>query len=328
MQVYAAYHRDQTVLENSSSGGIFFALATEIFNENGFVVCSEYDYQTKEFLYGVLENQAEIKRGSGSKYFQSQPGAIFNDVKKILESGKKKVLFVGCPCQVHGLKQYLEADGTSAERLYLCDLLCHGVPSKGLWDAYEYDRTRHNKKNTTKITFKDKRNGWGDPTSLIICENKEISSSQFVRWFYAGLSVRPSCYRCRYTGIERISDITIGDFWGIHAIDPGFYNKRGNSVILVNTCKGKALFESIKPYLEIRECDINDCVKYGLQPSLEKPIPYPKERVEFWKEMSNRGMHYIEWNYCRESAYQCVKRCLKKHIKAVMEGRKKRDGIK
>ena len=120
-------------------------------------------------------------------------------------------------------------------------MICHGAPSSGLWK--DYIQKIENKYNAkiNYITFKNKRNGWEFPSTFVKIEDKEVSIKPYSDWFYMGWTLRKSCYKCPYTKIDRNSDITIGDYWGIQNVMPDFYDKNGISLVITHTEVGNEL---------------------------------------------------------------------------------------
>lgn len=159
-------------------------------------------------------------------------------------------MFVGTPCQVAGLKSYLEATNTDMKNVYLYDLICHGVPRPGVWK--HYIRRTFQSKHLERITFKDKRIGWKQPLAFAVADGKEKSLRPYTLLYFGELISRPSCECCTYASLERISDITIGDHWSVQAVDANFYDKDGVSSVFVNTEKGQELFSWASNSIEYR----------------------------------------------------------------------------
>ena len=124
-EVFAAALKDQDVLRESSSGGVFSALANAVLDRGGVVFGAAWT-EDLALKHIAVENKADLQKLRGSKYAQSSTGTTFRDVKKILAEGRT-VLYSGTPCQIAGLKAYL---GTDPENLLTADLVCHGVPSQ------------------------------------------------------------------------------------------------------------------------------------------------------------------------------------------------------
>ena len=130
---YSCVHRDEAVLKNSTSGGAFTALSDYILENGGVVYGADFDRD-----YNVCHSRAVTKeqrdRQRVSKYAQSDLQGVFFKVKEDLQNGKT-VLFTGTPCQVAGLKAFMPRHLTA--NLYLCDLICHSIPSPLIWKEYK-----------------------------------------------------------------------------------------------------------------------------------------------------------------------------------------------
>ena len=167
---------------------------------------------------GSVEERNKLR---GSKYVQSDLRDIFKDVKVELKNGRK-VLFTGTPCQTAGLRAYLNKD---YENLYLCDLACHGVPSPLLWEQYVLFLEKRNKSRLVNYCFRYKEIGWRGYNAYAEFENgnRNVNSPDvlaYVDMFCIDLALRPSCYKCKFTTINRPSDITIADFWELKRVWP------------------------------------------------------------------------------------------------------------
>ena len=128
---YAACAKNRDERRTSSSGGVFSAIARQVINEGGFVCGALFDEQLT-LQHKVIQTESGLMRIKGSKYIQSKIGDSFITIKELLSSGRK-VLFCGTPCQVAGLKSFLKSD---PDNLLTIDLICHGVPSPGLFNKY------------------------------------------------------------------------------------------------------------------------------------------------------------------------------------------------
>lgn len=243
LQTWAAVAKNQDLLMNAASGGVFSALADSILKEGG-IVCSaafEKDFTLRHIL---INQRTDLSRLRGSKYTQSSTGYVFREIKKQLLDGRK-VLFCGTPCQVAGLRSYLSKD---YDGLITIDLICHGVPSNKMFKDYiHYFETEKNVK-IDQFTFRDKKISWGKNGSTIVSSGKRYNlfeSAQSYFFFFAySLIMRSNCYSCKYACSHRPGDITIGDFWGIQREHPEYLKNgmidesKGVSVIIANTEKG------------------------------------------------------------------------------------------
>ena len=133
-KVYAAHIKDEEILVNSSSGGIFTALAEAVLRQQGMVFGAAYN-EEMNVEHICINKIDDLHKLRGSKYVQSNTLATYGQVKQIL--GKERyVLYVGTPCQIAGLKRYL---GKVYERLITVDLVCHGTPSPKIFREYIAD---------------------------------------------------------------------------------------------------------------------------------------------------------------------------------------------
>ena len=194
----------------------------------------------------------ELWKLQGSKYVQSEIGNSYKLAKSDLQQGKT-VLFSGTPCQIAGLKNYLKKE---YDNLYTIDLICHGVPSQKMF--LDYVATLSSEK-IENFVFRDKTRGWKD-FFLAWKEKNKIKRlhnkmSSYYRLFLTGEIYRENCYSCQFACMTRVSDITLGDFWGFEKVHPEKLNEekwrdqnwRGISCVLANTNKGMQLFDGVKP---------------------------------------------------------------------------------
>lgn len=288
-QYYAAILRDNDTLKHSSSGGVFIALAKYVILNGGFVCGCIYN-EKMEAIH-VISNKIDIiNRMMGSKYVQSDITECYSEIKYKLYN-KCKVLFTGTACQIAALKSYLEKD---YEELYLVDILCHGVPSPGLFKQF----VNHLSKRGTilDIKFRDKeKNGWGSEhrTSVLYKDKgkKWLFMPAYFSAFFYGLSLRESCYNCKFARKERISDITIGDYWGSWKK----YKKRfteGISVISINTNKGRNIFNKILSNFSFVE-RLNQEEAIYSNDNFFHPVVRPNERSFFYKNLNSNYKLFI-----------------------------------
>jgi coenzyme F420-reducing hydrogenase beta subunit len=302
-KVYAAKHRDDNVRMNSSSGGMFTAISDYILSNNGIIYGAAFDEQFR-VCHQKAENTKERDKFRGSKYVQSDLNRVFTDIKDELKKGRM-VLFTGTPCQNAGLSAYLRK---SYENLYLCDIVCHGVPSPLLWKKYVHFIEKRHKSKLIKYSFRYKKKGWRGYNVYAKFENGKSSLNTtevlvYANLFASDLALRSSCYHCRFTNLHRPSDITIGDFWGIEKSIPEFEDNLGVSLVLINSPKGLDLFQKISSSLYYRESNTVDCLQRNLYAPSE---PSPK-REQFWKDYWDRGFEYVLKRYAKDSVWMKIK---------------------
>lgn len=286
---YMAYHLENEIRYNSSSGGVFFGLAQKTIRQGGCVFGAAFEADYSVCQKKVMD-EAGLKQLAGSKYLQSDTRDTFIEVKEALKQ-EKQVLYSGTPCQIAGLKSFL---GREYRNLVCVSLICHGVPSPLIWAEYlEYQKKEHGEKKIQQVIFRNKKNKNGSWKNLLLTidfENNryEASAEQdlYYRGFLENLYLRPSCYFCRAKGKEQLADIIIGDYWGIEYLFPEVAAEPGISAVIVNTEKGQRLFDHLQDDFFIKECSVDD-VLYGNPALINSPTINQKIREKFFSAYWN-----------------------------------------
>lgn len=284
--------RDEDALTESQSGGMGWALMKYIIGQGGVVYGAGLD---EDFLpvHKRAADIAGIEEFRLSKYAQSNIGQSFSHVKADLEAGRT-VLFTGTPCQTAGLDSFLAE--CLKGKLFLVDLICHGTPAPQLWKAYLDHRSEKAGERVTGVRFRDPSFGWHGAKETIRFETRSESSDEYSYLFYKRVSLRPSCGNCHFSKLERPSDITIGDCWGIEKVAPDFApDNRGCSLVLCNSVKGQGLFDAVKAGIKVLKINVNEV----LQPNLQRPTSLSPlwKRVE--QDLPAKGFEYVSRNYGR-----------------------------
>ena len=219
-KAYAAICSDEKIRLESSSGGMFTVLAEKVIADGGVVFGAEFDSDFS-VRHGWTDSVFGLERFRGSKYLQSRTESSFSECRKFLDDGRK-VLYTGTPCQIAGLKAFLKKD---YENLFTVDVICHGVPSPALWQKYIKFREKKSASRIVKTAFRRKNDGWKlYSLSFTFANGSEYSVNQskgmWMLSFNKNVMMRNSCYDCVFKGSEILSDITIGDFWGIQNYIP------------------------------------------------------------------------------------------------------------
>lgn len=260
--VYASWNKDENIRIESTSGGVFSALASKFLIEGGVVLGAQY---TDDFTieHTIIDDISHLSKIRQSKYAQSELGVIFRQIKKLLTTGKR-VMFCGSPCQVAGLKSYLKKD---YESLFLVDFICRGIISQKVYKKYLSSVEKHTNSKITKVHFKNKDFGWNlFSTKLYLENNSTYHKDRYTDEYMMGylkhnLYLRPCCHECKFKTLPRVADITMGDFWGIANKDASLDSNKGTSVVLINSKKGEAFFDGVKDtYLESFVCRLDDVV--------------------------------------------------------------------
>ncbi|MDT3387873.1 MAG: Coenzyme F420 hydrogenase/dehydrogenase, beta subunit C-terminal domain [Bacteroidota bacterium] len=278
--VFAARNVDLNEVKSSQSGALFPAFYKTIIKEKGVVFGASFNESLLvEHTAADVEEACAVFKGS--KYVQSDMGDSYHSVIKHLKEGKI-VLFSGTPCQVSGL---LRVVPTSLKRdLFTVDIICHGVPSPHLYIDYltYIGETRHSK--VKEFNFRDKSlNGWHDKKEKAVLENGDsIVDTTFANLFYTNCFLRESCYSCPFASTRRASDITLGDLWGWEKIDASLNeDDLGVSLVLINTQKGARLLESSKPYVHLKQVNLEQCMQSNLMVPTQKPS-YRQELISVY----------------------------------------------
>ena len=291
--IYAARIKDKSILKNSASGGVFSALSNVILGENGAIACAAYNYASHQCEFQLVTSTSERDLARKSKYMQSIPGDIFQQCYDWLSANPEKhLMFIGMGCQAHGFKAFAEKKGI-IDRCYIVDIICHGSPSPLIWKDYVSELMKTHGPHMDWVDFKDKRNGWKQPKAVATINDNEVGLDQYVRLFYKHHIMRPACYKCPYTTVERQTDITIGDFWGVEKVMPDFYDPMGNSLVITHGEKGNDLFSRCSAQLDVRTSCKADC----LQPNLIEPTKCPEDRALFWKRYHESSIRHIIKKY-------------------------------
>lgn len=269
-------------LMNSSSGGAFTAISDYIIEANGVVIAPVYNYKSNRMEYRVARNKDERNMMRGSKYIQTcRNDFVFS---KVLAAARdRKVLFVGTPCYVEGLKKYLEAKSANMANILLVDIICHGVASPMVWSDYLAEKGI---KQIEYLTFKDKKFGWSKPSAYVCKKKRKIMIDDYVSIYYSGNVLRPSCHVCPYASLVRPGDITIGDCWGVKEHKPSFASENGVSLLIVSTQKGLEIANIIRRDMTMVECEAAEI----LQPNLQRPTPCSPDRDKFWNLYKECGL--------------------------------------
>jgi coenzyme F420-reducing hydrogenase beta subunit len=311
-EVYAVKHVSDSVRMSSSSGGAYTAISDFVIEDKngicyGAAFDEEFNVKHKEAI-----NTSERNKFRGSKYVQSDLGNVFYQIKQNLIS-EKLVLFTGTPCQTAGLANYLKLSKVDVSNLILNDIICHGTPSPKIWKDYINFIEEKNKSKIKNYTFRFKEKGWRGYNIKVEFENNYVKVNtkdilKYVKLFNSNLILRPSCYHCKFSNLNRSADLTIGDFWGIEKSIPEFEDTKGVSLVLVNTKRGKDIFEQIKNNFIYKQSNTADC----MQLNLYQPTPEPKNRIKFWEDYWSKGFKFITKNYARDKLSRRIKSLIKK----------------
>lgn len=300
---FAAKSENDSMRMRSSSGGVFYELASQMLRDGGYVCGAVFD--DKFHVKHILSNAEEdVLRMMGSKYAQSDVGYCYREIKDVLEKGCK-VLFSGCPCQVAGLRTFL---GKEYPNLLLVELICHGIPSDQMLQTYIGMQERKYGAKLTRMEFRNKKKGWHNSSVRMEFENHRIYSIPYTSdahtiGFLRNITLKSSCYDCHFRNFTAGSDIIMGDFWGAEVELPEDDNK-GISAILVNSGKGMDIIDRCN--LALTPANVETVIKYNKN-LLCSAAPSP-QRSSFYASADTNGLEEAIQRYLEESAIQKLKR--------------------
>ena len=294
LHVYAALVKDDDERSKSTSGGIFACLAQKVIKAGGYV----YGVIVDEHLVvrHVEAHSTEVfEQQRHSKYVQSNIGLTYQQARKRLNNGEQ-VLFSGTPCQIAGLRNYLKKDYPN---LLTVDILCHGVPSPGMFRKYINSEEEISGNKMQKILFRSKVIGWKKSFCVRIFDNGAEADwgDTFVPGFLKNYYLRESCYSCEYTTEKRQGDITLGDYWGYQESAPEYIedDDKGISLVIINTEKGLNAFKNIHKEIAFATRTMDDAKRGNAV--LYKPCDKPDNYSAFWNDVESMNWKKLAEKY-------------------------------
>lgn len=294
-RAYACINNDLAVRMNSSSGGVFSLLAEYILKNDGVVFGASFD-ENFVVRHTFVEREEDLNKLRVSKYVQSDMGEMFKKAKEFLDGGRM-VLFTGTACQIAGLKSFLKRD---YENLFTQDLICHGVPSPLVWKKYVELRRLEGNSTIKSISFRDKHYSWVFFSMCFKFANNETYRKRYLgdpmlNIFLLNKCLRPSCHACVFKTITRQSDVTLADFWGINSVLPEINDKKGVSLVLIQSEKGQKLFDEIKSGMTYKEVNFKHAIihnKMYYKSALKNPV-----RTRFFRDLQNLPFKKVMGRY-------------------------------
>lgn len=292
---FAAQYNNDQVRKNSTSGGIFTALSDYFFSLNGAIFGVKLNPDFTASYYKATDRQSWTAM-HGSKYIQADSSKLFQAVKD--EYVNKPVLVVATPCVIAAIREFFQ--NKVPANVFLVDIVCHGVTSpKVFHDTIKFIENK-SRENVISYQFRSKEKGWHTYIeSASTSSGNVLMNERYMRVFrglYGSQCIsRKSCSVCPYANMNRQGDMTIGDCWGIDQVAPDFDDNKGTSLVLINSAKGKEIFEKIKPKLNIMSLNKDDC----MQEQLVSPSRESRKRNRFWAEYSSKGFEFVAKKYSR-----------------------------
>jgi coenzyme F420-reducing hydrogenase beta subunit len=291
-KVFAAWQLNETIRRESSSGGVFTALAESFLVKGGVVVGAAFDDQLV-VRHILIEKVSEIHRLRGSKYVQSEVSPVlYRRIRNVLRAGCH-VLFSGTPCQVTGLYAFL---AKKYDNLCTCDLVCYGVPSPKVFDVYKTMLEHVYGAKGRSFAFRRKDCGWKRPSVSMSFDNQReyrcaSSADPFMRGFFKNIYLRHTCHACRFSCLPRIADISLGDFWGVGDRHPEWDDDRGTSLILIQTEKGGKVLDACRNALVVHEAELKEAIRSN--PYICSSVSEGKYRAAFFRDLDRRPFDKI-----------------------------------
>jgi coenzyme F420-reducing hydrogenase beta subunit len=313
-KVYAAWSLNDEIRINSTSGGIFSELAIHILNNGGYICGARYgrNHHIEHCITNTIDGLEAIRQ---SKYAQSDKGYIYREIKQLLLCGQK-VLFCGTPCECSGLRNYLQKD---YDNLIVVDFICRGANSPRVYEKFlEYLENEYESK-CVKVWFKNKTYGWNRFSTKIefasgdtYLEDRD-HDPYILGYIKYNLYMRPSCAKCRFRTVGRLSDITLADFWGVRLSDPSLDTEKGTSMVLINSPKGADMFGNIKPGIFHEEKSLKDVLTGN--PCLLSSPRMNKKRDHFFRNLETESFKNLMKECCRENILDRFKSITRKLIR-------------
>lgn len=287
-------HKNVSERFNSTSGAAYPVIA-RYYLENGYYVAGHIfneDYSVRGYVTNTLEELELLRK---SKYLQSDMHGVYTTVKNLLKAGEE-VLFSGCPCQIAAMKTFL---GKDYEGLLTIDFTCMGIDSPLAFKKYIESMERIYGSKLAYFKSKSKETGWRDLTNKMIFENGRTyfgtrAIDPNLKATFLDILMRPACFECKFKGLPRISDITIGDYWHRHSIkDIDMDDNTGTSYYMANNKKGLDFLEHIKDQFRCEEKEVEALFRGN--PYMFKSLPEPSKinRKDFYKAIINKDFKEV-----------------------------------
>lgn len=287
LAVLGAKNKNDEVRLSSSSGGLFTVFAQYLLEQQGVVYGAEMTSDLK-VQHCAVSDSKELVKLRGSKYVQSAMNGCYKQARFLLQQGRS-VLFSGTPCQIAGLKGFLMKD---YDKLYTVDVVCHGVPSPKVYTKHLQEIGELAGEPVTRVKFRDKQQGWKNGQTLFYTENHCFGDSKrketYMRLFLNNVTIRPSCADCAFNNKRSCADITIADYWGIDKQYPEFDDDKGVTLVIINTEKGKELFEAVKDKVNFMESSFAEGAEYNV--AVSKSLGLHPKRAYFFDNMDGKTL--------------------------------------
>lgn len=307
---YAVKNKNDGIRRESSSGGFFSAVAEYVISNGGIVYGASLN-QDGTVRHIKVESMPELQKIRGSKYVQSDMGSILKNIKEEVNKGTL-VLFSGTPCQCAAALKIVG----NRNNFITADLICHGVSSPKLFKSY-WDLLEKAQGKIRSFKFRDKQYPWIQQRWSVKYENNIYDSTSYPlksykEIYYKTYAHRECCFYCPFAKVDRDTDFTMGDFWGIGKYDESLMDDEGVSIVIVHTKNGHNIWGKLSQYLYFWEVSEKDC----LQPQLCYPTKQFGSSISFWNDyLANESYEFVMKKYGWPTKMRLLKDQVKKLIK-------------
>ena len=238
----------------------------------------------------AITSKDDIPRLRGPKPVQSDMADSYRLVRLCLDRGRR-VLFTGTPCQVDGLYRYL---GEHPEKLLTVDILCGGVASPGVWEQLVHSMAYIKQKKPVSVSFCAKIDGETAPRFRVefaggSAYDAPLPKSEFGCGLQKHLFLRPACHTCPYTKCDRVGDLSLGDYRALSKDFAPEEQKKGVSLLLINSVKGAHMFDLLPLKKEKRP--LSEAA--AANAALFAPPAAPEERAAFFDAFSRQTFQQV-----------------------------------
>lgn len=304
-KVFAAVSKDEEIYVNSTSGGVAFSLSKKIIEDGGVVYSTSYT-DNLEVVLKRYKNIDDLKKSQGSKYLHSHINNAYRQIKEDLINNTT-VLFIGLPCQVAGLYGFL--NHKKFDNLLTIDLICHGTPDYTIFNEYSKYILKAKYNKAVYAKFRESTSDGINYTINYVGNNENSLSNNphrqniYITHFLDGIIYRENCYNCIYARPERVSDITLGDFWGLEENALEINIQRGVSCVLLNTEKGANFFYNNIDDFYTAEKSFDDVAEKN------KQLKHPTEKNKYYyrfEKLLTKGNVVKALKYCNLKKYMFI----------------------
>jgi coenzyme F420-reducing hydrogenase beta subunit len=255
LALFAAWHVDNSIRRQSTSGGIFAAFAKTAIDSGGIAFGAQWSNSLR-VNHSACNNLKDLQKLQGTKYIQSNAARAYLELCK--EAQDKIVLFSGTPCQCSAAMKMAELKKVT-DNVVTCEILCYGVPSYHLVDAHARNVFRKHRSAVNSISFRDKQHGWLRPLFLNYLQNGKMAvepkQNLFYLFYLTARVHRPACTNCKFAKLPRCADITIGDYWGMK--EWPLEAKNGVSFAIINSANGMKFWNKASPSITSHAITLN-----------------------------------------------------------------------